>query len=137
MSSSTMVPPMAYTSPKTSSTRATFMDTIGTISPSGAAGNGDGWQWEGVDVGAFWAILGPKTCVSCGTVVRARPTDGMVTATATSALAITLASICATAGYLGMLGRGEMLVEPTVKLGTVVFDDDDDLAAEMHCRLKK
>jgi hypothetical protein len=36
-----------------------------------------------------------------------------------------------------MLGRGEMLVEPTVKLGTVVFDDDDDLAAEMHCRLKK
>ena len=25
-----------------------------------------------------------------------------------------------------------MLVKPTVKLGTVVFDDDDDLAAEMH-----
>ena len=35
-----------------------------------------------------------------------------------------------------MLGCGEMLVEPTVKLGTVVFANDDDLAAEMHCRSK-
>ena len=35
-----------------------------------------------------------------------------------------------------MLGRGEIVVGPTVQLGTVVFDDDDDLAAERHCRSK-
>ena len=52
-------------------------------------------------------------------------------ATATSALAITLALICATAGYLGTLGHREMLVEPKVHVSSLRFDDDDDNTAGM------
>ena len=47
-------------------------DTIGTMYASGAAGNGDGGEWEGVNVECPWR---PKTNVVCGTTVHASPTD--------------------------------------------------------------
>ena len=49
-----------------------IIDTIGTMYASGAAGNGDGAEWEGVNVEGPWR---PKTSVVRGTTVRASFTD--------------------------------------------------------------
>ena len=45
-----------------------IIDAIGTMYASGAAGNSDGAEWEGVNVECPWR---PKTNVVCGTTVRA------------------------------------------------------------------
>ena len=49
-----------------------IIDTIGTMYAIGAAGNGDGGKWEGVNV-AF--LRRPKTSVVRGTTARAWPAE--------------------------------------------------------------
>ena len=49
-----------------------IIGAIETMHASGAAGNGDGGEWEGVNVECPWR---PKTNVVCGTTVRASSTD--------------------------------------------------------------
>ena len=49
-----------------------IIDAIGTMYAIGAAGNGDGGKWEGVNVACSRR---PKTSVVRGTTDRASPTD--------------------------------------------------------------
>ena len=83
------------------------IDTSVTNYSSGAAGNGNG----GSGKVSIWGVFGPKhaSCVEQRSALD--PPTEWLSATATSALVITLASICATASYLGMLGRREISAE--------------------------
>ena len=66
--SSTMVLTMVLSSPVTAAKQQDSSLMPLELYASGAAGNGDGAEWEGVNAVCPWR---PKTNIVCGTMVRA------------------------------------------------------------------